>query len=45
MGGGLNEASLWVQVEAMATKLRPHGWTHICTTTVGLITLPALTPT
>eukprot|EP01052_Picozoa_sp_SAG31_P035927 SAG31_NODE_4404_length_3264_cov_2.812322_3_plen_343_part_00 len=27
--GGLNETSLFAQVEAMADKLRPHGWTHI----------------
>ena len=29
MGGGLNETSVFAQVEAMADKLRPHGWTHI----------------
>ena len=29
MGGGLNESSLYAQVEAMADQLRPHGWTHI----------------
>jgi alpha-galactosidase len=29
MDGGLNETSLFAQVEAMADKLRPHGWTHI----------------
>ena len=29
MGGGLNEASVWAQVEAMATKLLPPGWTQI----------------
>lgn len=29
MDGGLNETSLNAQVDAMAEKLRPHGWTHI----------------
>ena len=29
MDGGLNETSLFAQAEAMATTLRPHGWTHI----------------
>ena len=29
MDGGLNETSLFAQVEAMATTLRPHGWTHV----------------
>ena len=29
MDGGLNETSLFAQVEAMASTLRPHGWTHI----------------
>jgi len=27
--GGLNESVLMAQARAMATKLRPHGWTHI----------------
>jgi len=27
--GGLNETSLFEQVEAMATRMRPHGWTHV----------------
>ena len=27
--GGLNESSLFAQVEAMATQLRPHGWTTV----------------
>ena len=27
--GGLNESVLEAQVEAMSTKLRPYGWTHI----------------
>ena len=29
MDGGLNETSLFAQVEAMADQLRPHGWSHI----------------
>ena len=29
MDGGLNETSLFDQVEAMAMHLRAHGWTHI----------------
>ena len=29
MDGGLNETTLWAQVDAMATTLRPHRWTHI----------------
>jgi hypothetical protein len=27
--GGLNETVLLAQAEAMASKLRPHGWTHL----------------
>jgi alpha-galactosidase len=52
MGGGLNETSLFAQVEAMADKLRPHGWTHIlhdcesaALTLFLLAGAPALTPT
>lgn len=29
MDGGLNETTLFAQAEAMATKLRPYGWTHV----------------
>ena len=29
MDGGLNETSLFAQVEAMADTLRPHGFTHV----------------
>ena len=27
--GGLNETSLFAQVNAMSTTMRPHGWTHV----------------
>ena len=27
--GGLNETSLFAQVEAMADTMRTHGWTHV----------------
>eukprot|EP00040_Diaphanoeca_grandis_P011265 m.57703 g.57703 ORF g.57703 m.57703 type:complete len:517 (+) comp22424_c0_seq1:423-1973(+) len=27
--GGLNETTLFAQVDVMATTLRPHGWTHV----------------